>query len=309
MARKYTILLIPEGTRTVKRFSAPLWIFPLFLALLAVSIGAAFYWYQQYDELRLGYPDVTSLEEKNQRHEAWLAAYQHRLNEFKKQMTELRAFDRRLRQLANLERADEPRIQLEGGSNGAGIGGPGLRLSQSPKERQKRVMLQDLDKLKLAGEVEAEVQDALIRFLKDRHSILAQTPSIWPTRGRGAEKSRWITSGYGRRRSPFTGKVQFHAGIDIAAPIGTPIVAPADGVVTFTGSRSGYGRLLEVDHGNGLVTLYGHLHRIKVKEGQKIKRWDVVASVGNSGRSKGSHLHYEVHMGGVPTNPKYYILD
>jgi Membrane proteins related to metalloendopeptidases len=224
-------------------------------------------------------------------------------------MSELRAFDRRLRQLANLERADEPRIQIEGSTGGAGVGGPGLRISHTPQERQQRIMLRDLDKLKLAGEVEAGVQEALIRFLKDRHSILARTPSIWPTRGKGAEKTRWITSGYGRRRSPFTGKVQFHAGIDIAAPIGTPIVSPADGVITYTGYGSGYGRLLEIDHGNGLVTRYGHLHRIKVKEGQEVKRWDVIASVGNSGRAIGSHLHYEVHMGGVPTNPKYYILD
>ena len=118
-----------------------------------------------------------------------------------------------------------------------------------------------------------------------------------------------MTSGFAYRRSPFTGRREFHKGLDIANRVGTPIIAPASGVVARTGREGGYGRTIVVNHGYGLSTRYAHLHRILVKPGQLISRGDKIALLGNSGRSTGSHLHYEVRLNSVPVNPSRYILD
>jgi murein DD-endopeptidase MepM/ murein hydrolase activator NlpD len=100
-----------------------------------------------------------------------------------------------------------------------------------------------------------------------------------------------------------------HSGIDIATSSGTPIMAPADGIVSFSGTKSGFGKVLVIDHGYGYTTFYGHCSALKKKVGDKVKRGDVVALVGNTGKSTGPHLHYEVRVNGVATNPTKYILD
>ncbi len=125
---------------------------------------------------------------------------------------------------------------------------------------------------------------------------------MWPTRG-------WTSSRFGYRASPFTGKREFHKGIDISARMGSPVVATADGMVAFSGLDRGYGRTIVLKHGYGLKTRYAHLKRILVKKGQFVKRGEIIGLVGNSGRSTGSHLHYEVHLNGVPVNPMKYIID
>jgi murein DD-endopeptidase MepM/ murein hydrolase activator NlpD len=114
---------------------------------------------------------------------------------------------------------------------------------------------------------------------------------------------------FGYRPNPFTGRTVLHAGIDIAANVGTPIVAPANGVVINAGYDEGYGKIIEIDHGYGITTRYGHCSQIFVKIGQKVNRFDVIGSVGNTGRSTGSHLHYEVRVAGVPRNPMLYVLE
>jgi murein DD-endopeptidase MepM/ murein hydrolase activator NlpD len=137
--------------------------------------------------------------------------------------------------------------------------------------------------------------------LSERQSLLASTPSIKPTHG-------WYTSRFGYRADPYTNKPEMHAGIDMAAPPGTPVYAPADGVVSFAGYENGYGKLVSIDHGYGVVTRYGHNSRIFVEQGQKVHRWDVISAVGTSGRSTGPHLHYEVRIHGIAVDPTNYIL-
>ena len=142
----------------------------------------------------------------------------------------------------------------------------------------------------------------LINFLDDQKSFLASTPSVWPTRG-------VKTSGFGYRISPFTNKKVFHNGIDVAAREGTPVISPADGVVKVTKTESTYGNLVVIDHGYGLETKFGHLHSFLVEPGQKVRRGDKIGYVGNTGKSTGSHLHYEVKVSKVPVNPLKYILN
>lgn len=163
----------------------------------------------------------------------------------------------------------------------------------------------------LAVRIDQAVGDTIIREqgilelwekLSEQQSLLAATPSMKPVRG-------WFTSRFGYRISPFTSRPVMHAGLDIAAAPGSPVAAPAEGVVSFAGYDSGYGKLVSIDHGYGVVTRYGHLSQLYVEVGQKIKRKDLIAAVGSTGRSTGPHLHFEVRVNGVPVDPMNYILD
>jgi murein DD-endopeptidase MepM/ murein hydrolase activator NlpD len=138
--------------------------------------------------------------------------------------------------------------------------------------------------------------------LSDRQSLLNAIPNIRPARG-------MLTSRFGRRINPVTGQPAMHAGLDIAAAPGSPVYAPADGVVTFASYDESYGKLVSIDHGYGISTRFGHNSQIYVHVGQKVSKYDVIAAVGNTGRSTGPHLHYEVRKFGVPVDPINYILD
>lgn len=179
-----------------------------------------------------------------------------------------------------------------------------------------------------AGELESEIREqlrVLDTFLSEVQSFesahggqVRTTPSISPLRSRDFV----LTSPFGTRRSPFTKKIDFHAGIDLAAPVGTPIYAPADGVVVFAGryplkqsvSWWRYGNLVALRHGDGFITLFGHCDEVRVRNGQKITQGTVVATVGNTGWSTSPHLHYEVRHRAEgqdfrPVDPRIYILD
>lgn len=161
-----------------------------------------------------------------------------------------------------------------------------IRIDKSIKESQLR---------------EQSVLD-LWESLSERQSLLNSTPNIRPAKG-------WFTSRFGYRVSPFTGRATLHAGLDIAAAPGSPVHATADGIVTFAGYDEGYGKMVTIDHGYGVSTRFGHNSQIYVQVGQKVSRWDVIASVGNTGRSTGPHVHYEVRVNGIPRDPALYILD
>jgi len=142
-----------------------------------------------------------------------------------------------------------------------------------------------------------ELSDATIRDW----ARMASAPTLWPVEGR-------ITSGFGERLDPFnSGEGAFHAGVDISSQVGTPVMSPADGVVRFASLMNGYGRAVVVDHGQGITTLYGHLSGFGVTTGQIIHRGDILGYVGQSGRSTGPHLHYEVRIFNTPVNPSKYL--
>lgn len=126
--------------------------------------------------------------------------------------------------------------------------------------------------------------------------LLTAVCAEWPIQGD-------FTSGFGFRKSPFTGRPEFHEGIDIAARRGTPVFAPAEGTVERVGRRRGYGLQVFIAHGHGLLTSYAHLNKALVKAGQKVRKGQKIGIVGNTGRSTGPHLHYEVRMNGVPLDP------
>ncbi|MCC6277490.1 MAG: M23 family metallopeptidase [Oligoflexia bacterium] len=139
--------------------------------------------------------------------------------------------------------------------------------------------------------------------LQDRSALLSATPSTRPVQG------GWFTSRFGYRLSPYTDKPVMHEGLDIAAAPGTPVIATADGTITFAGYDPGYGKLVIIDHGYGVESRYGHNSQITVAYGQKVRHGDVIGAVGNTGRSTGPHCHYEVRVNGQPIDPINYILD
>lgn len=142
----------------------------------------------------------------------------------------------------------------------------------------------------------------LEEYYRDQTVLLSSTPSVWPVRG-------YFSAAFGNRIDPFTAQRDFHPGIDISTPIGTKVHAPADGIVISAGKQGGYGNALTIDHGYGVVTRYGHLDSFAVKPGQRIKRGEVIGYVGNTGRSTGPHLHYEVWVRDQAQNPIHFILD
>jgi len=156
----------------------------------------------------------------------------------------------------------------------------------------------------LAKEAEAQEQSLqeLSLAAEQKSSRWAATPSIWPVKG-------WVTSGFGPRVSPFTEKPAWHDGLDIGAAANAPVQAPAQGRVTNVGFDPKLGNVVKLDHGFGIETLYGHLAKALVKEGQRVKRGDVVGLVGSSGLATGPHLHYMVKVNGQTFDPTKYILD
>ncbi len=137
-------------------------------------------------------------------------------------------------------------------------------------------------------------------FLAAKTALMSATPSLLPIVG-------WISSPFGYRRHPYDGAYRLHPGIDIVAEPGTPVRAPADGFVLFSGYQEGYGKVIVLDHGNGIRTLFGHLSKLFVNGGMRIKRGVTLAAVGSTGMSTGPHLHYEVRKNGVPVNPTTFV--
>lgn len=154
----------------------------------------------------------------------------------------------------------------------------------------------------LTGHVEPQFSFHPHPFATNADAVLSgpASPSLWPVTGR-------LTSSFGERLDPFNGEGAFHAGLDIATTYGTPIHAPADGVVAKAGPASGYGREVILDHGAGITTIYGHLSAFAIVAGQLVKQGQVIGYVGSAGRSTGPHLHYEVRVNNIPVNPHKYL--
>lgn len=210
-----------------------------------------------------------------------------------------------------VEEYDQPMEQREGVAELEKADSEFAEKKPVNEQRGELAVEEHKDYASLAIRIDKSIKDSQLReqsvldlweSLSERQSLLNSTPNIRPAKG-------WFTSRFGYRVSPFTGRPALHTGLDVAAAPGSPVYAPADGIVTYAGYDEGYGKMITIDHGYGVSTRYGHNSQIYVQVGQKVSRWDVIASVGNTGRSTGPHLHYEVRVNGVPRDPAMYILD
>jgi murein DD-endopeptidase MepM/ murein hydrolase activator NlpD len=214
-------------------------------------------------------------------------------------LTSISQRDARIRVLANLDPID-PQVQA------AGIGGPGtsdLSLSGiTGLARRSAEVRVDLSALIRRANLLASSFKEAADSLSFHTARLAATPSIMPTQG-------WLSSAFSSMRShPILHMARPHEGIDVSAPMGSPIEAPAAGVVRDAGWETGYGNTITINHGFGIVTKFAHASKLLVKTGQRVSRGQRIALVGNSGLATGPHLHYEVHVNGRPVNPLKYVL-
>lgn len=228
-------------------------------------------------------------------------AFAKDINKLKNKLVSLADFEKKVRLIANIKQNDDFTGFL-------GIGGisredmdPGIPLAQK-HNNLIREMHKQVNRIYINTEKQSENYMELLRLLEKKKNLLASTPSIMPATGTR-------TSKFGYRLSPFTGLKEFHAGLDIANRRGTKVFATANGKIAYAGKRMFIGNEVLIDHGHGIVTKYGHLSKILVKSGSRIKRGDVIGLMGNTGRSTGPHVHYEVRVNGIPVNPEKYILN
>ncbi|MBL7543060.1 MAG: M23 family metallopeptidase [Bdellovibrionaceae bacterium] len=175
-------------------------------------------------------------------------------------------------------------------------------LTLQPSEKDYVSLVVRIDRAVKETQLKEQSVIELWEGLSERQSLLNAIPNIKPARG-------WLTSNFGYRMNPFTGKNTMHAGLDIAAAPGSPVYAPADGIVIFASYDESYGKLVSIDHGYGVTTRFAHNSQIYVHVGQRVNKWDVISAVGNTGRSTGPHLHYEVRINSIPVDPINFVLD
>lgn len=232
---------------------------------------------------------------------AQIQTFTSEINKLKSKLVTLNNFEKKIRVIANLDQENNQESLF-------GVGGSipeDLSTNIDLAKRQTgliREMHEQVDNLHLATSNQKTGFSSLLEALEGQKNLLASTPAIRPVKG-------WMTSRFGYRNSPFTNRRELHKGLDIANREGTQIIAPADGIVKFAGRKGLLGKAIDIDHGHGMITRYGHLKEILKKRGAPVKRGDIIAEMGNTGRSTGPHLHYEVHLNGVPVNPIKYILN
>jgi murein DD-endopeptidase MepM/ murein hydrolase activator NlpD len=308
-SKKITIVVVPEGPRKIRQIKIPkFWVFSLVVIFLAVSLSVAWV-VRDYLSIKRNLPHLAGLQEENTLQKQQITSLAGKVEAINQKMAELKEFDRKVRAMVSTAPSNGSGMEVSGEPQQfIGMGGSDSSLTgiNSPSERGHkklvRLMYRALDNLDSDISVQKDEKTELLRLLDRRKSILACTPSVWPARG-------WVSSGFGYRLSPFTNEKEFHRGLDICNRKGAPVLAPADGVVFSVDWDPGYGKTVTINHGYGLNTLYAHLDKIYVKKGQVVKRHQEIAQVGDTGRTTGAHLHYEVHLNGVPVNPLRYILN
>jgi len=308
MAKKISLIILSNSGTTVKQLAIPvvlLTALALVTALGVAFVGIAFHDYQSLrNSLGTSNHIAQTIEEQREeigQQRLQIQAFAHEINALKEKLVGLDQFEEKIRVIANLAPG-----QTDG--NLFGVGGaapedlePQLELTQR-HEGLMREMHQQVDELASASQRQENSFGNLLDKLEGQRNLLASTPAIRPTGG-------WMTSRFGHRVSPFTGRKELHKGVDIANRKGTAILATANGIVSFAGKKGPMGNVVVIDHGHGMITRYAHLSEAMKKQGDTVKRGDIIAQMGNSGRSTGPHLHYEVHLNGVPVNPATYILN
>ena len=294
MGKKFLSLIVIPHTKTSSRtlsFSkravkTAMWT-GIVLGVLILGITA------DYVRIQLSHQSYSALKTENLRQQKEIEQYQTQFTALQNSVGKLEEYVGKINVYAGIGSPDKfPSL--------GAVGDP--RAEQAIPGSPGQLSIGNLQGIKQKTEDIQKNFDVLVKVFENNSSLLASTPSIWPTNG-------WITSGVGFRIDPFTGKQAWHSGLDIAAAYANPVVAPADGYVVQATSDKYYGNSIQINHGGGITTLYGHLSLIEVKPGQKVKRGQEIGKVGNTGRSVGTHLHYEIRVNDKIVNPLKYILE
>lgn len=298
--RRWTVVFVPHGSEPSRIVEVSYGLIKMAIGGAALGLAAA---------LLVGYATMARtadlsrtahLQDENSRLAQEIGELHGRLSTLSDTLTRISQRDARIRVLANLEPID-PQVQA------AGIGGPTLAarpglLNAGPTVRRSEEIRVDLNALIRRANLLASSFEEAKDSLASHSQRLAATPSIMPTQG-------WLTSAFSSMREhPILHIARPHEGIDVTAPMGSPIEAPAAGVVTDAGWESGYGNTVTIDHGYGVTTKFAHASKLLVRTGQRVQRGQRIALVGNTGLATGPHLHYEVHVNGRPVDPLKYVL-
>ena len=306
--RKVSLFILSNSGSKARQLAVPgYWIH---VSLVLCLIGLATLGYLLYNYRQLKAVDIANqlLRDKVQdqrdiiaNQHAQIQTFTTEINSLKDKIVTLNNFEEKIRVIANLHQEDSQ-------DNLFGVGGSipddlstDVDLNNKPISVLRK-MHEQVDQLNTATSQQKKGFSSLLAALQGQKNLLACTPAIRPAKG-------WMTSRFGYRTSPFTGRRELHKGLDIANREGTQVIAPADGIIKYSGRRGLLGKTIDIDHGHGIVTRYGHLKETLKKRGDVVKRGDIIAEIGNTGRSTGPHLHYEVHLNGVPVNPIKYILN
>lgn len=326
--KQITLYFVTSNESETKKVSLPVAYFKIslfFLGFFAVLLMAGFIDYfgllaQSLENKKL---KLENIELKNQ-----FQVVEAKLDSLQSAMDRVTNVSNKLKLITDVQLKDRPeKLNFPASQVGPRVDDPVPRMSLDDMEKDDPVIETETPLNPMKGEVASEKSSAnyaslviridqavkdsnlkeqsvieLWELLSDRQSLLAATPSIQPARGP-------IGSRFGYRIDPINGRQKMHAGLDITAPPGTPVRAPADGIVSFAGWDDQFGKLVSIDHGYGVLTRFAHNSQIFVQVGQKVSRYDVIAAVGSTGRSTGPHCHYEVRVNGIAVNPANYVLD
>jgi murein DD-endopeptidase MepM/ murein hydrolase activator NlpD len=290
ISKRYTIVLADRSTGVVRRFTISLWpTLGVVAAVLAlpVLVGLGARWTAK--------STIADLERSNIALQIENASYREATGQLSDQISSLQAAVDSLgiqsavdpNAKAAMDKLPEP---VKSRAMGGGLGATPAMLSNMLSPDMTFGLLSDL-----LGTMASRL-DIMRTGVERRQALASATPSIWPVSG-------WLTSRYGNRRDPFTGGADFHPGLDLSAEYGQPVRATADGTIVVAERSGSYGNLVEIDHGYGIVTRYGHLSRFKATAGQQVHRGDIIGFVGSTGRSTRAHLHYEILLNGKLTDP------
>jgi murein DD-endopeptidase MepM/ murein hydrolase activator NlpD len=287
----YTLIVVPHAKARFRKFQVSVrltrWVLSAFGVMAVVLAGIL----AHYTWISVEVAELRRLRSENIALATKAKAYEENAGQLQAKVLQLQNIVTKLGVMAGVEQSlPDPSIGGVGGLTPGETVPPSVDIAQT---------LQGLDQTVGTLSVKSTRLEA---YFRDQKELLAATPSIWPLRG-------YLSASFGNRPDPFTGLRDFHPGIDVSVPRGTPVHAPADGVVVSRGVKNGYGNILVIDHGYGVVTRYGHLDGFNVKPGQRVKRGEIVAFSGNTGRSTAPHLHYEVWVNDQMRNPIEYIID
>jgi len=293
----YTVMIIPHTRARFSKIkvSATFVLILSLIALAAIVSTGLLPVYVQVSKTRAA--EIRSLKQENRDLRAASQEVDKSLTSLRDQVALFETKATKFAMMAGVQ--DLPSSRPVGGVREMPSPSNGLPASGSVASHRLR---EELETLQDRSGVLTESYGLLERVLHDQSLLLAATPSIAPVHGMVAYGFQW-------RRDPFTGQRAFHSGLDIVANQGTKIRAPADGVVVKAGREAGYGNVVYISHGNDVTTRFGHLSDFAVRVGQEIQRGDIIGYVGNTGRSLGPHLHYEVLLQGRKVNPTDFIID
>jgi len=291
--RAFKLLLVGSDGRRLLRQRVPYWTLAALMAVGAAAAASLGVVYSDYLALRQQRASLSGLLPRAEEQQRLIEVYQSRLREMRVEIDSWRDVHARIWEPFGPEAGPVNR--------GAGIGG-GTGPTPPETATEPEGVSDELARVVSLVKEEGEALRSLEGFFTRAGKVLASLPSRWPLRGP-------INSDFGRRLSPWSTGAEFHSGMDIGVPIGTPVKAPAPGTVIFAGPHPEYGVALVIDHGNETKSLYGHLSKVTVAPNHPVQRGEVVALSGNTGRSSGPHLHYEIQVKGQSVNPNSYIWE